>query len=277
MDENTGEKLSREIREDVRSVLLSAGAVAVGFSEAGDISMGVAEDYERWIGEGCHGEMGYLERHVPLRLNTDHVLPGARTVISLAYSFRPKEWRDESLPYISAYAYGPDYHVVLREIFNPVIARLKEELGGKWRLCIDSAPVAERYWALKSGIGKRGLNCAVIVDGCGPLCFLAEILTTIEIPPDRGVTEETDASDLVAGWCSRCGRCLEVCPTGALRGDGTMDARRCINYLMIEKKSPLTESEQKIVDSPPGHLLGCDRCLKVCRMGFATEKPCLCF
>ena len=242
------------MKDNIRTKLLESGAVAVGFAKAGEIDRAVHDSYEKWIGEGCHGEMSYLERHIPLKKDTNNVLEGAKTVISLAFDFTPKKWRSESFPYISCYAYSEDYHVTLRELLNPIVENLKAEYGGKWRVCIDSAPVAERYWAIKSGIGKRGLNGNVIIDGIGALCFLVEILTTLELNPDK-------SND---GFCDECGACLNECPTKALRGDGTMDARKCINYLTIEKRGEFNEEEKKLIRLGKGYLFGCDRCLRIC-------------
>ena len=242
------------MKEEIRKILLSTGAVAVGFSEAGEIDPEVHKDFENWIGESRHGDMAYLERHLPLRKHTDSVLPGAKTVISLAFSYVPEHLRSPSLPTVAVYAYGEDYHIVLRERLNPIIKELKNIYGGKWRLCIDSTPLAERYRALKSGIGIRGSNGSVIVKGCGGLCFLAEILTTIPLIPDAPSHQH----------CEKCGLCIASCPGNAITGDGKIDARRCINYLTIEKKGEFTEEEKKLVAHGSGHLFGCDNCLRVC-------------
>lgn len=242
------------MKETIRKILLDSGALAVGFSEAGAIDPAVDHDFRRWISEGNHGEMAYLERHANLRNHTDNVLAEAQTVISLAFTYKPEETRNPGLSVISSYAYGIDYHVRLREILNPAIDYLKKTYGGKWRICIDSAPVAERYYALKSGIGVKGMNGMVIIEGGGSFCFLVEILTTLKITPDESKP----------GTCSECNLCLQSCPTKALRGDGTMDARRCINYLTIEKKTDFTTSEKLLLKAGNGYLFGCDICQKIC-------------
>ena len=242
------------MKEDIRKLLLDSGAVAVGFAMAGEIDSAVHEDYVKWIGEGYNADMDYLKRHIPLRHHTDHVLPGAKTVISLAYDYYPEKFLPPENASISAYAYGDDYHGALREILSPLVKDLQKKLGGEWRICIDSAPVAERYWAMKSGIGRRGVNSSVIIAGAGAFCFLVEILTTLSIPPDK----PSDA------FCDNCGECIRKCPGKALRGDGTMDARRCINYLTIEKKGEFSPEEEKLVSEGSGYLFGCDVCLRVC-------------
>lgn len=249
------------MKERIRERLLKSGALAVGFSKAGALPEEVDSQYASWIEEGFNGEMGYIARHRQLRAHTDNVLRGAETVISIAFSYVPEEFMPESGASVAAYAYGEDYHNVLRKILAPVVDEFKKEYGGDWRICIDSAPVAERYWAMKSGVGKRGLNGCVIVEGAGPMNFLVEVLTTLALAPDE--TSE--------GWCSKCGKCLKVCPTGALRGNGTMDARLCINYLTIEKKGEFTQ-EEKVILNGNATLLGCDRCLRVCGEGKPDSK-----
>ena len=241
-------------RETIRKALLDVGAVNVGFAQAGEVDAEFHELYKKWIGEGNHGDMSYLERHIPLRRHTDSVLPGAETVISLAFSYVPKEWRPLDIPMIAAYAYGEDYHKSLRKILKPVVKGFREKYGGNWRICIDSAPIAERFWAMKSGIGKLGLNSCIIVEGCGSLCFLTEILTTHALKPDMPSVDR----------CDNCGRCAEICPAHAIGHEGNFHATRCINYLMIEKRTPLSTQETQLLEAPPGHILGCDRCLRIC-------------
>lgn len=242
------------MKERIRERLLNTGASAVGFAKAENIKREVQENYAHWINEGNNGEMDYLKRHTPLRQNPESVLSNARTVISLAYSYAPSEWRNPELPVVAAYAFGEDYHYALREILQPVVNTFKEEYGGSWRICIDSAPLEERFWAMKAGIGKRGLNGSIIVEPCGGWCFLVEIITSLQILPD------TPSND----FCDKCGLCIKICPGRALKGDGSMDARKCINYLTIEKAGNLSQEELKLVKSGKGYLYGCDLCLRVC-------------
>lgn len=242
------------MKEEIRKILLETGALAVGFSKAGETDPLVNSQFSDWINQGYHGDMTYLVRHIPLRQNTDSVLPGAMTVVSLSFGYPMNETGNPEFPYISSYAFLDDYHVTLRKHLEKTLDALRKSYGGKWRLCIDSAPVSERYYAIKSGIGRRGLNGCVIVDGAGCFNFLVEILTTIELSPD--------SSSVLT--CCQCGECIKVCPSQALNGDGTMDARRCINYLTIEKKAELSENDKNILKQDKGYMLGCDKCLKVC-------------
>lgn len=242
------------MKEHIRDILLKAGAVAVGFSKVDEMDPEAHEAMIKWIGEGCHGDMKYLERHLPLKKNPSCVLKEAKTVISLAFSYAPEEWLPLNSPMIASYAYFQDYHYTLPEILRPIIESFKQIYGGTWRLCIDTAPLAERYHAFKSGIAKRGLNGSAIVEGCGGLCFLAEIVTTLAMEPDKPDN----------GTCRGCRQCMSVCPGKAIKGDGTIDARKCINYLTIEKDGDFSEEEIKILSQGSGYIYGCDKCLRVC-------------
>jgi epoxyqueuosine reductase len=259
---------------NLKDALYAAGASAVAVTAAGEIAPEVAVEYSRWLAEGCHAGMEYLQRHEPLRRHTDSVMEGARSVIVVAFNYYPVEKRSAELPAIAYYAYGEDYHNVLRKRLKPVVKRLEEEYNAKCRICIDSAPIAERYWAVKSGIGFLGRNGAVIVPGVGSFIFLVEILTSLsveEIALAMGMetAAATPCSDKPDGekviGCCDCGACVKMCPTGALRGDGTMDARRCLSYLTIEHQGVYSAEQQEIIagvgDMP---FYGCDLCLRVC-------------
>lgn len=247
---------SEDMKEGIRGALLAAGAVAAGFARSADISDHAYESYVRWINRGMHADMDYLRRHSVLRRNPRNVLPDAATVISLAFPYAPGRWRADDLPQIACYAYGIDYHEVIRNRLSPIVESLKPEYGGNWRICVDTAPVAERYWAVKSGIGIRGLNGSVIVPGHGSFVFLAEVLTSLPLEPD-------DAS---VGTCGACGKCREACPQGAICSDGMIDASRCINYLTIEHRGAWTGEKLGSMSTEAARrsLYGCDICQKVC-------------
>ena len=243
-------------KENIRKEIISAGAVAVGFARASAVDDDVMAQYCAWIAAGHHAGMDYLSRHASLKGNPTHVLEGAATVISVAFSYAPSRFRSTVLPTISCYAYGSDYHDVLRGRLAPVVETLKAQLGGEWRICIDSAPLAERYWALRSGIGIKGNNGAVIVDGAGAYAFLAEIVTTATIAPDEPSARE----------CKKCGACLSACPQKALLPNGTVDSRRCLNYLTIEHRGDWEGDYAGMAHTCAARntLFGCDICLRVC-------------
>lgn len=248
--------LNRLDPEILRRGILGCGAVAVGFASAAEVEAEVMSRYRRWIGEGNAAGMDYLARHAILKVHPRSVLEDVSTVISVAFSYAPGRRRDPSLPHIACYAYGLDYHDVLRSRLSPVVDSLKTEHGGSWRICIDSAPIPERYWAMRCGVATRCRNGSVAVDGFGTYIFLAEILTSLEIAPD----EPTE------GVCAECGACVRSCPQNAIAKDGTVDARRCINYLTIEHRGDW-EGEMKGYMSTPAarhSLFGCDICQDVC-------------
>lgn len=250
------EILEGKRKEEIRRRLMQSGAVAVGFAESGDVDARIIDGMRKWIGESCHAGMDYLPRHLELKRNPENVLAGAKTVISLAFSYAPAEWRDRGLPMIACYAYGDDYHDVIRARVAPSLESLREEMGGEWRLCVDSAPIAERYWAVRAGIGVRGRNGSVIVENFGSYNFLAEAVTTLRIAPDEPAE----------GGCMECGACVRACPAGALREDGTVDSRRCLSYLTIEHHGDWdAEGREAMSTTAGGHtLFGCDICHRVC-------------
>lgn len=244
--------------------MLEAGAAAVGFASAGPVSEDEDRRLRGWLAAGHHAGMAWMERHADLRRDLDNVLPGTRTVISLTFPYAPERERPSDLPYLSRYAYGTDYHEAIRSLLTAVL----EQTGilSSCRLCIDSAPVSERFWAIRAGIGYRGDNGALIVPGIGPEVFLAEILTTIEFEPDSPSYAE----------CLHCGVCLRACPTGALQADGTIDCRRCISYLTIEHRGPWTDPDAIAAMSTPAgrtSLFGCDRCITACPLRNDTASP----
>ena len=258
-------------REGLRTALLEAGAAAVGFASAGSVSEDENRRLRGWLAAGHHAGMTWMERHADLRRDLDNVLPGTRTVISLAFPYAPERERPSDLPYLSRYAYGTDYHEAIRSLLTAVL----EQPGilSSCRLCIDSAPVSERFWAIRAGIGYRGDNGALIVPGIGPEVFLAEILTTIEFEPDTPSNAEFLHSN---AECLHCGACRRACPTGALQPDGTIDCRRCISYLTIEHRGPWTDPDAIAAMSTPAgrtSLFGCDRCITSCPLRNDTSSP----
>lgn len=224
----------------------SCGAVAVGIAKAGDIDTACADSFDRWIAAGRNATMDYLARHAPLRRNPSAVLPGAASVISMAFPYRPAGGYHH--PHIADYALGRDYHIVLRERLAPMVEMIAREYGAMARVCVDSAPMAERYWAVKAGVGFVGRNCQLIVPCIGSGVFLCEVVTTLELPADApcGLS------------CYGCGRCIRACPGGALKDCGGFDAGRCISYLTIEHRGDLPAG------LPGGMVYGCDVCQRVC-------------
>lgn len=240
------------------SLMKSAGAVAWGVSQAGDVSSVAREAYLSFIAAGHHADMDYLARNLEARFSTSLILSGARSIISAAFAYpdAPPPCSPRH-PRWAAYALGDDYHEVIRRRLSTVAAEIDRMLGSVSRVCVDTAPVMERYRAVKAGVGFRGRNGMVIVPGVGARVFLAEIFTTAELPASEPCAEEIA--------CADCGRCVASCPCHALQGDGTLDARRCLSYLTIEHRGDLPP------DTPAsGYVYGCDICRLVCPHEYAA-------
>ncbi len=231
------------LKERWRSALLEAGAVAVGFARAERVPREVWTRFEAWRSSGRAGELGYMGNYPELRFDPRGLLEGARTVISVAWPYLPDTLRDDSLPFIARYAYCADYHKSIRRILKPLL----RSWNTVSRVCVDSAPVLERWWAVRSGVGFIGRNGCLIVPGYGSWVFLTEILVTEMLEPDEPCTLH----------CDGCGVCIRACPTGALGPDGLTDCRKCLSALTVETpgKAPRTGRV---------HLAGCDRCQEVC-------------
>lgn len=245
-----------EEKEWLRDRLLATGACSVGFATAEAVSAEESARFAEWLGRGGNAGMEYMRNYPELRNDPRGLLECAQTVISLAYSYKPEVYRSEEKGVIAAYAYGKDYHKELRKLLKPAL----REIGGRFpdagfRICIDSAPVHERYWAVKSGIGFRGDNGCVIVPGFGSMVFLVEILTTLEIEPNKPLNRD----------CGHCGACSRACPGQALH-DGVIDCRRCISYLTIEHRGDWDEigKEVMVAQGERVTILGCDVCQRVC-------------
>ena len=241
----------------IRAILREAGAVAVGVVEAITVDPGVTDAYDKWLSRGGHAGMSYMESHGNLRSDPRKLLPDARSVIACAFSFAPAPEDDIAPGCIAAYAYGLDYHDVLRARLQEAIRKIDPHAEASWRICIDSAPIHERYWARKAGIGFIGRNGALIIPGHGSMVFIALVLTSLSLPADSPSEDQ----------CAGCGRCLEACPGHAIATDATVDSRRCLSYLTIEHRGPHTSPESLATLSTPAGvrcLFGCDICLRVC-------------
>lgn len=230
----------------IRGLCMQAGACAVGFAEAGAVDESHRDAFSRWIAGCGHAAMAYMERYAEQRFDTRLLLPGARSVISVAFPYRPSGGYHHAL--IADYALGRDYHVVLRRRLQPVIDFLSS-IGARNRVCVDTAPVLERFWAVKTGVGFIGRNKMLIVPGVGTGIFLAEIITTQYLHPDT-------PCDLT---CGACFRCVSACPGCALSVDGLFAASRCRSYLTIESREPLPSQLPA-----SAKVYGCDICAAVC-------------
>ncbi len=242
-------------KELVRKLALDAGAFRVGFATVDLVDDNAVNAYNERIAGGCFGEMDYLKRNNDIRRDPRLLLNGAQTIICCAFSYH----QPTSHPYIADYALGDDYHDVLRRRLNDFCEKIKAHYGGDTRVCIDSAPLRERYWAVRAGLGVIGLHDQLIIPGAGSRFFLAEVLWTCPTEPDAPLEPNT---------CLRCGACVKACPGKALDGKGGLDARRCLSYLTIEYRGEFT------TDTPAmtGYY-GCDICQRVCPMNHTATPP----
>lgn len=242
------------------SSLIKHKALVLGFDACGIAPVASADTeaayFDRWIAEGCHAGMKYLENYREIRLDPAGLLEGARSVISVALNYYPIVKQPDDAPRIAYYAYGKDYHLVvkdkLRQLWQYITEELQPDNPPAARLFTDSAPILERYWAWRAGLGWIGRNTNLIIPGKGSFFFLGEIVTTLE----------ADCYDLPQkNRCGNCRRCLDACPTGALQQSRKLDARRCLSYLTIEHKGDIPpELAARLAD----RLYGCDTCQTVC-------------
>ena len=243
------------LNEKLATLLKENGAVAFGSAPAQPVDEKDWTRFQRWLDKGYNAGMAYMENYPEIRRDPRRLLEGARTVISMAFNYRqPNPFQG-----IATYALGRDYHKVLRRRLKSVVKELSDEFGGQWRICIDSAPILERYWALKCGIGFRSpVHGNIVVPKVGSMVFLAELITTLECDL-KGTVSSDNVVEASAVYERDAGS--DVCPTGALQSDGTVDSNRCINYLTIEKREPLSDEEREMC----GHaVFGCDICQRVC-------------
>ena len=208
---------------------------------------------ETWLNKGYHGEMQYMENHFDKRLNPTLLVDGAKSVISLSYNYFPKVKIDEINNFkISKYAYGEDYHEVIKDILKVMVTELQEEIGEfGFRVFVDSAPVLEKAWARKSGLGWVGKNANLITKKHGSFYFLAEIICDLELDYDLAVTDH----------CGSCRACIDACPTQAIVSDRIVDGSKCISYATIELKNEIPDYFNGKMDD---WMFGCDVCQDVC-------------
>ncbi len=231
------------------------GFELAGVARAEPLTEDVAR-YQEWTARGMAGAMRYLtDRRADVRIDPRNLLAGARSVICVGklYNQTPPPER-EGHAIFSRYAWGRDYHEVLREALEQLAHKLGAVEPHRWKLCVDTAPLLERSYARQAGLGWIGRNTCLINEPLGSWFFLGELVTTLELEPDRPPPDR----------CGSCTRCIDACPTRALvpEGDGwTLDARRCISYLNIELRGPIPEEQRAWLGS---RVFGCDVCQEVC-------------
>lgn len=237
----------------VKSIASDLGFDFCGISKATFLEK-EAPRLEKWLKENKHGKMAYMENHFDKRLDPRLLVPGARSVVSLLFNYyTPKEQADADAPKISKYAYGEDYHFVVKRKLKSFFSRIQDEIGEvDGRVFVDSAPVMDKAWAEKSGLGWIGKNANLINKSRGSFFFIAELILDLEL--------NEDAPD--KDHCGTCTRCIDACPTDAIEEPYVVNGSKCISYLTIELKNEIIPKEfQGKLDN---WMFGCDICQDVC-------------
>ena len=213
-----------------------------------------ARRLEQWLLNGRHGQMSYMERHFDLRVDPCKLVPGAKSVITLLKNYFPSEKQKNGVPKISKYAFGKDYHEIIRSYLNQMLEKLRTEVGEiNGRGFVDSAPVLERSWAQRSGLGWVGKNGNLINKQNGSFFFIATLITDLELVYDDALAKDS---------CGSCAKCIEACPTQAILPNKEIDGSRCISYFTIELKELMFPAEMK--GKFDNWIFGCDVCQDVC-------------
>ncbi|MFC4162732.1 tRNA epoxyqueuosine(34) reductase QueG [Epilithonimonas zeae] len=238
------------------SNLIKSKAMAFGFQSCGiskaDFLEEEAPHLEQWLKNNFHGEMKYMENYFDKRLDPRLLVEGSKSVISLSYNYFPEEIQTNKDFKLAKYAYGEDYHDVIKDKLRLMIAELQEEIGEfSFRVFVDSAPVLEKAWAKKSGIGWVGKNSNLITKKNGSFYFLAEIICDLDLIQDYVVTDH----------CGSCTKCIDACPTQAIVSDKIIDGSKCISYATIELKDQIPDFFK---DKMEDWMFGCDICQDVC-------------
>ncbi len=237
--------------------LIKQKALELGFSSVGIARAGFLEEeaprFEKWLKNGYHGKMSYMENHFDKRLDPTLLVPGAKTIIMLSYNYYPEKKQTQNTYKIAKYAYGKDYHFILKDKLKELYAYISSLAGNiEGRIFTDSAPVMERAWARKAGLGWEGKHSLIIQKNKGSFFFLAEIIFDLELEYD---------SPFSTDHCGKCTKCIDACPTEAILPDKMINASRCISYFTIELKDELPpEMKGKFQD----WMFGCDVCQDVC-------------
>ena len=213
-----------------------------------------ARRLERWLNQGMQGSMTYMENHFELRVDPSRLVPGAKSVITLLMNYFPGEVQTPGNPKVAKYAYGEDYHEVIRSRLKELLQRIRQEIGEvEGRGFVDSAPVLERSWAVRSGLGWIGKSGNLLNRTVGSFFFIATLIVDLELEYD---------APFAGDYCGTCRRCIEACPTGAIGEDKVVEGNKCISYFTIELKDQLIPETMK--GKFQDWLFGCDTCQDVC-------------
>ena len=253
--------MALDIYLKIKEYAKTIGFDGIGFAKAQKLNQ-EAIRLENWLNKKHHGKMSYMEQNFDKRVDPTLLVPGAKTIISLSYNYHnPVKNKDSDAPKIASYAYGRDYHKVVKKKLKYLFEYIQSIAGNvEGRYFVDSAPVLEREWAARSGLGWVGKNTLLIKPKNGSYFFLAEIILDLEIEYDAPIKD----------YCGTCTRCIDACPTNAISPNGyLLEASKCISYLTIELRD---EIPYEFKDKMEGWMFGCDICQEVCPWNrFATK------
>ncbi|MEO0507899.1 MAG: tRNA epoxyqueuosine(34) reductase QueG [Bacteroidota bacterium] len=247
----------------IKSEAKRLGFLSCGISKAGFLEE-EAPRLEKWLNNNMHGEMAYMENHFDKRLDPTKLVEGSKSVISLLLNYYPEEQQNSESYKISKYAYGKDYHFVIKEKLKTLFHSIQENIGEVYgRAFVDSAPVLDKAWAAKSGLGWMGKHSNLLTQQVGSFYFIAELIVDLELEYDTPITDH----------CGTCTACIDACPTEAIVEPYVVDGSKCISYFTIELKNEIpTEMQGKFDD----WMFGCDVCQDVCpwnRFSKPHEEP----
>lgn len=243
-------------RADTNTDLIKSEATRLGFLSCGISKAEFLEDeaprLEKWLNENMQGEMSYMENHFDKRLDPTLLVPGAKSVVSLLLNYFPKQTQREDSYKISKYAYGTDYHFVIKDKLKQLLNFIREEIGDvHGRAFVDSAPVLDKAWAAKSGLGWMGKHSNLLTKQIGSFYFIAELIIDLDLEYDTPVTDH----------CGSCTACIDACPTQAIVEPYVVDGSKCISYFTIELKNEIPSQFSGKFDD---WMFGCDVCQDVC-------------
>ncbi|MBA3829480.1 MAG: tRNA epoxyqueuosine(34) reductase QueG [Taibaiella sp.] len=255
---------------DKHTAIVKQLAGRLGFDACGIAEAVMLDDdarrLENWLNKGYQGGMQYMERYFDLRIDPRKLVPGARSVITLLLNYYPQQHQQPQAPKIAKYAWGRDYHDVIKDKLNLFLTLLKEQVGAvEGRGFVDSAPVLERTWAVRSGLGWVGKNGNVLTRTSGSFFFIATLITDMQLTPD---------APFATDYCGTCTRCIDACPTEAIVSPSQINASKCISYLTIELKDALIPA--KFAGRMDNWMFGCDVCQDVCpwnRFSKPNQEP----
>ena len=245
-------KLQSYYTDFIKNKAIDLGFISCGISKSGFLNDEVNR-FEKWLKNNYHGKMSYMERNFDKRMDTTKLVEGSKSVISLLYNYYPStKINNDNNFKISKYAYGKDYHLIIKKKLKSLLKEMRNEIGHiDGRVFVDSAPILESAWAKKSGVGWIGKNTNLISKKTGSFFFIAEIIVDIELDYDHEIKDH----------CGSCTACLDSCPTDALYEPYKIDASKCISYFTIELKDKFPDN---LNEDFKDWIFGCDICQDVC-------------